>query len=275
MDDLALAHHLATVATAAVAPYLHERPEATTKADGSPVTEADLAIETALLAELAHHRPDDDVLSEESGLIPASTASSQAAHDATVVPGERCWVLDPLDGTEAFLAGTRSWGTHVALQVDGTTVLGVITRPTERRRWWAVRDRGAWTASDDEVSGPTDQALALGGHRLQVSCGAELVRARVGGFAIETSALARAISRHARWTSDPLSPVLALAEGRMEAVIATGGQVWDHAPQVLLVTEAGGTFTDPGGLQRPDVGGGIYSNGRLDVSALAAAAWPT
>lgn len=275
MDDLALAHHLATVATAAAAPYLHERPAATTKSDGSPVTEADLAIETALLAELAHHRRDDDVLAEESGLISASTASSQAAHGATVVPGERCWVLDPLDGTEAFLAGKRSWGTHVALQVDGTTVLGVITRPTEGRRWWAVRGRGAWTASDVEVSDLTDQALALTGRRLRVSSGAELVRARVGGFATETSALARAVSRHARWTSDPLSPVLGLAEGRLEAVVATGGQVWDHAPQVLLVMEAGGAFTDPQRLQRPDAGGGVYSNGRLDVSVLAAAAWPT
>ncbi len=88
------------------------------------------------------------------------------------------------------------------------------------------------------------------------------------------SALAQAVSRRALWVTDPLSPVLALAEGRLEAAVATGGQVWDHAPQVLLVTEAGGGFLDPDGGQRPDRGAGLYSNGLIDTAALVAEAWP-
>lgn len=273
MDDVELAHRLATVATTAAAPYMRLRPTANTKPDGSPVTEADLAIEAALLSEVAKHRPDDEVLSEEGGLLatPGAALYEEAEQLTSRASSRRRWVLDPLDGTEVFLASRQAWGTHIALQVDGATVIGLITRPTQRRRWWARRGHGACTASEADNWGGSVGAI---GRRLQVSDLADLTQARVGGFAAETSALARAVAHHAHWATDPLSPVLALAEGRLEAVVATGGQVWDHAPQVLLVTEAGGRFTDPEGGQRPDRGGGIYSNGRLDTSALRAAAWP-
>jgi fructose-1,6-bisphosphatase/inositol monophosphatase family enzyme len=54
-----------------------------------------------------------------------------------------------------------------------------------------------------------------------------------------------------------------LLEGRLDAIVASAGGIWDHAPAVLLTEEAGGQFCDHGGGSSLDAGGGIYSNGRL------------
>ena len=168
----------------------------------------------------------------------------------------RRWILDPIDGTEPFLAGERSWGTHVALEVDGEIVVAVITRPSERRRWWAVLEEGAWSGPDSEVMSRRTP--------VRVSSVSELGQARVGGFHPATSTVVRAVAGSTRWVEDPLGPVIALVDGRIDVVLASGGQVWDHAPRVLLVAEAGGRSTDLEGGRRPDRGGGTYTNGHLD-----------
>ena len=83
------------------------------------------------------------------------------------------------------------------------------------------------------------------------------------------SPLARAIDRVARWRSAS-SPILALLDGEVDAVVSEGGYEWDHAPALVLVAEAGGRFTDPHGGTRFDLRGGLYSNGHLhdELAAL-------
>jgi histidinol-phosphatase len=66
------------------------------------------------------------------------------------------------------------------------------------------------------------------------------------------------------WVTDPVSILAAMLEGSVDAMIDDGGQVWDLAPRTLLVTEAGGSFRDPHGGSRLDLGGGLYTNGHLD-----------
>lgn len=154
----------------------------------------------------------------------------------------RRWILEPVDGTDPFLAGQRDWGTHVALEVDGELQVVVLTRPTKRRRWWAVRDPGA--------------------------------------FVDARSVLADTVRQHAHWVEDPLGPVVGLLEGRVDAVLGPGGAIWDHAPQVLLTIEAGGRYTDRIGGHQLDAGGGLYTNGRLDelihaTRGLRQPDWPT
>lgn len=83
-------------------------------------------------------------LSEESG----ETTTARPARHGPV----RRWILDPIDGTDPFLAGHRAWGTHIALEVDGDLELAALTRLTEQRRWWAV---GGFT---DTHSGLADAA---------------------------------------------------------------------------------------------------------------------
>lgn len=212
------------------------------------MSEADLAVDQALLDLLGSERPDDSLLSEESG---------PREGDRPGDPGVgRRWILDPIDGTDPFLAGQRAWGTHVALEADGELQVVVLTRPTEKRRWWAVRGHGAWSSHE---AAPLDTS-----HDLTVSTVADLADARVGGFVETRSVLADAARRHASWAEDPLGPVVGLIEGRLDVVLGPGGAVWDHAPQVLFTIEAGGRYTDPGGGHQLDAGGGLYTNGLLD-----------
>jgi len=209
------------------------------KADRSLVTEADLAIERAMIARLAFERPADGILAEESGAIEGTSG--------------RDWILDPIDGTADFVAGGSCYGTHIALSDRGRVLVAVITRPRARRRWWAAAGQRAWTNTS-----------APGNRPLHVSAVAQLHRARVGGLLETGSPVRNLLGARATWVDDKLSVVAALIEGRIDAVVDDAGDPWDIAPATLLVMEAGGRFTDPSGGQRLDLGGAIYTNGLLD-----------
>ena len=103
-----------------------------TKPDLTPVTDADRSAEELLRSSLTTHRPDDSVFGEELGGTPAFTG--------------RQWVLDPIDGTKNFVRGVPVWSTLIALLVDGTPVVGVVSAPALGRRWWAGEGEGAFTS---------------------------------------------------------------------------------------------------------------------------------
>ena len=88
------------------------------------MSEADLEVDRRLLEALLAAQPEDAVLSEESGRARGTSP--------------RRWILDPIDGTFNFVEAKPAWGTHVALEVDGELVLGLITRPVHEQRWWAT-----------------------------------------------------------------------------------------------------------------------------------------
>lgn len=240
-DDVRLTHELADIADQTSWSYFGQGVAHQTKGDGSLVTAADLATERAMLALLRERRPDDAVLSEESGSHGAAT---------------RRWILDPIDGTAQFVAGERDWGSHVALEVAGEVCVAVITRPCVQRRWWAVRGFGAYTSNSDAPLA-TDRPLRVSDQR-------SLDQARVGGYLPPGSDSQVALSSRATWVIDPVSIHAAVLEGSVDAMIDDGGHVWDLAPRKLLVTEAGGRFRDPHGGSRLDLGGGLYTNGHLE-----------
>ncbi len=93
------------------------------KADGSPVTDADLACEAVLLAGLAKRFPQDSIVSEESGLSGG--------------PGAYRWLVDPIDGTNAFVEGLAHWGPTLArVDASGRAVLGATSLPRLSETWW-------------------------------------------------------------------------------------------------------------------------------------------
>jgi len=235
-DDLALAHRLAFIAGEMALDHLRRGVTTKPKADKSPVSDADVAIEHRLRELLAEHRPNDAVLGEELG-----------AHGSS----ERLWLLDPIDGTSSFVSGQPEWGTHVALQNNGVVVLGVITRPALRRVWWASRGSGAYRSETSSSNGV----------RLRVSPITELRSSRVTMWTEEQSSTVARLKRAARWVEPDLGAILRLAEGQLEAVIDPSGKPWDHAPAVVLVEEAGGRFSDPMGGHRLDLGEGRFTNG--------------
>ena len=250
--DVDLALELADVATAAVRPFVADAVAHDTKTDGSPVSQADWAAEAAMLEVLASERPDDGVLSEESGLV------------ASVGAAGRRWLLDPIDGTVQFVSGGLHWGTHVALEVDGRVVLGVITRPRRSMRWWAAAGWGAFTESDG--------SSAAGRQALAVSTTDSLRGARIGQFAMGASPLAEVLGAAGAHVRPPAtgSPVLDLVEGRLDAVIAYRcGFAWDHTPAVALAREAGGRFVDPSGGESCAARGGVYANAHVLAELLA------
>src|SRR5271166_3867530 len=129
--DLGFAHVLADAAddiTMRRFRALDLRVEA--KPDQSPVTDADLAVEESLRNVLGRSRPRDAMLGEEFG----RTGSSQ-----------RCWVIDPIDGTKNYVRGVPVWATLIGLMDASDVIVGVVSAPALGRRWWAARDGGAWT----------------------------------------------------------------------------------------------------------------------------------
>jgi histidinol-phosphatase len=100
------------------------------KPDLTPVSDADVAVEESLRNVLSRSRPRDAVLGEETG----HTGSSQ-----------RCWVIDPIDGTKNFVRGVPVWATLIGLMDEDEVIAGVVSAPALGRRWWAARDGGAWT----------------------------------------------------------------------------------------------------------------------------------
>lgn len=125
----ALAEELADAAGAAIRPHYRQRLAVETKADASPVTVADRAAEQAMRTILTEQRPDDGVMGEEFG--------------SERTDAEYVWVLDPIDGTKAFISGLPTFGTLIALMERGTAVLGVIDQPVSGERWVGVQGRGA------------------------------------------------------------------------------------------------------------------------------------
>jgi histidinol-phosphatase len=245
-EDLAFARRLAEQAAALALEYFRRGVSAQRKPDGSPVTEADVAVERRLRELIADERPLDGVLGEELGET-GSTA--------------RRWVLDPIDGTSHFVAGRPQWGNHVALEIEGEIVVGVITRPVLGTSWWASRGAGA-----HRTGGGADTRLA-------VSRVSELRESRVTLWTRAEDSTIEQLAQNCRWIQPDLDCLLRLAEGELEALVDRSGKPWDLAPAVVLVEEAGGRFSDPQGGRRLDLGDGRFSNGMIhgELEALLAA----
>ena len=121
-EDLGLALELAGHADV-VTMHRFEAADLSVKAkpDMTPVSDADLACEKKLRAELKKARPQDEVLGEEFGGEPVTSG--------------RQWVIDPIDGTKNYVRGVPVWATLISLLEDGEPVVSVVSAPALRRRW--------------------------------------------------------------------------------------------------------------------------------------------
>jgi histidinol-phosphatase len=246
-DDLALALELADAADdLTLSRFRALDLDVAAKPDLTPVSDADLAVETALREVLLQARPDDAVLGEEHG---------------TTGTGPRQWVLDPIDGTKNFVRGVPVWATLIALQIDGQVDVGVVSAPALGRRWWAARGLGAFADGEpirvSQVARLADASLSYS------SLSGWEAQARLPGL-LE---LSRRCWR-TRAYGDFWSHVL-VAEGAVDASFEPEVSLWDLAPLQVIVEEAGGTFTDLSGRARPDGGSAVCSNGLLHEEVLA------
>jgi histidinol-phosphatase len=247
-DDLALAQELADAADViTMARFRATDLRVETKPDMSPVSEADRAVESDMRSRIAEARPGDGVLGEEEGDHVSSS--------------ERRWILDPIDGTRAYVRGLPVFASLIALQVDGRIDLGIVSAPGLRRRWWAARGLGAFANGlPIHVSAVTSVADAF------ISTGdlAHFDSARRAAY----MALA-AQSWNGRALGDFWSHML-VAEGTIDIAVEPLGAVWDYAALQPIVEEAGGRFTDFEGVARFDGTTAISTNGLLHDAVVGA-----
>jgi histidinol-phosphatase len=216
------------------------------KADTGIVTEVDLAIEQAMRELLSRTRPSDAILGEESGRSGA---------------GARTWMLDPIDGTDAFVAGGTDWSTLISLVEDDVPVVGVVSHPSEQRRWWAGRGLGAFGDGTPISVSTTDRmAEARLCDDFRVSIGQGLENNPLPGLA-----------RLCAWVHpyhDRLD-FLRIAEGDVDLVVGWhAGAGPDLFSQVCIVIEAGGRFSDLAGRLDVDADVWVVSNGTLHDEAV-------
>lgn len=193
-----------------------------TKADGSPVTEADVAAERAIRRIVLGRFPEDGFFGEETA--------------ADRLDAERLWIVDPIDGTKSFVRQYPMFSTQIALMRQGRLELGVSSAPVYGETAWAERGQGAWMSGERlAVSriGTLEQATLSTGNLRSLAAGPRW------------AALGRMVERldRIRGFGDFLHYHL-LAAGKIEAVIESDINILDIAALTVIVEEAGGRVTD-------------------------------
>jgi inositol-phosphate phosphatase/L-galactose 1-phosphate phosphatase/histidinol-phosphatase len=221
-DLISFAEHLADVAGAVV--RRHFRNPALTveaKPDLSPVTDADRAIEEALRAEVARAHPGHGFVGEE--------------FEPVEPDAEHVWVVDPIDGTKAFLAGKPTFGTLIALLRQGKPLLGVIDHPALGERWIGASGHPT-THNGKTVQArrcPELKAAVLYASSPEMFKGAERDRFEALRSSVRVNG----------WGTDCLAYGL-LASGFVDLVAESSMGPHDFLPLVPVVEGAGGRITD-------------------------------
>ncbi|MEO1910387.1 MAG: inositol monophosphatase family protein [Paracoccus sp. (in: a-proteobacteria)] len=221
------AHDMADAARKAILPLFrsddlvadNKRP-----ADFDPVTEADRAAEQAMRQVLARNRPDDAILGEEYGHSPGTSGLT--------------WILDPIDGTRAFISGAASWGVLIGLSDGQDVVYGLIDQPYIGERFEGGFGIARMTGPHGTRSLKTRRDVALDRATLMTTF-PEV------GTASEAQAFRRVADRVrlTRYGLDCYAYAL-LALGQIDLVIEAGLQSYDIAGPLAVVQAAGGIVTD-------------------------------
>ncbi len=256
VDDglIAFANRLADAGGAVIRPYFRKPLDVTNKKGEhafDPVTEADRGAERAMRALIAKERPDDGILGEEFG-----EAAGKNSYR---------WVLDPVDGTRAFITGRHEWGQLIALEEAGRPVLGILDQPVLGERFIGV-------------NGAAHLVQAGRSTAIQVRACADISEAVLCAtdpsayMSPEQQAAFTRVHHKARLTryGGDCYIFAALAMGFVDVIIEAGFKAWDAAALIPLVEGAGGIMTswDGGSAQS---GKTILAAGdkRLHAQAMA------
>ena len=229
VDDglIAFANRLADAGGAVIRPYFRQRLDVSHKPGKhafDPVTEADRGAERVMRDLVAKERPEDGILGEEYG-----EAAGRNSHR---------WVLDPLDGTRAFITGRHEWGQLIALEENGRPVLGILDQPVLGERFIGVNGAAHLVQAGRttplkvrECAGLSEAVLCTTDPSTYFSPEQQAAFARV-----------RAKARLTRFGGDCYL-FAAMAMGFVDLIIEAGFQAWDVAALVPLVEGAGGIIT--------------------------------
>ena len=245
--ELDKALEAATAAAEIARGYYRSNLSVTIKEDRTPVTKADVECERAIREILLGAFPDYGFYGEETGKTRTDAGES--------------WLVDPIDGTKAFVRRYPFFSTQIALLRDGELVLGVSCASMFGETAWAERDKGAW----------------LNDERVHVSDIADLEAAAVSAGNLRSMAADGAWSRYGEVVAEAdrirgygdFYHYHLLAAGKIDAVIESDVNILDIAALAVIVEEAGGVFTDLQGA-RPGLGttSVLAANPRLHAALL-------
>ncbi len=239
------AHALADAARNTILPYFRSgglKTENKASSGFDPVTVADRAAETAMRQILAARRPDDAILGEEYGAQPGSSGLK--------------WVLDPIDGTRAFVAGAPTWGVLIAVADETGPIYGLIDQPYIGERFEGGFGRA-------QLTGPQGvMPLVVRGDRplnraILMTTFPEVGTAEEGSAFAE---VARAVQL-TRYGMDCYAYAL-LAAGQIDLVIEAGLSAYDIQAPIAVIEAAGGIVTDWQGGPAHEGGRALAAAGR-------------
>ena len=216
------------------------------KADRTPVTKADRECETRIVDILRAQFPDHGVLGEEFGEQPGN--------------GSARWIIDPIDGTKNFIRGIPFFATLIALEEDDEITAGVMYAPAIDELLYAQKGQGAYANGKQvhvsDIAQLEDAMLIHGGlHDLKVRpCWQPFLRLVDG-------------SARQRGFGDALGHSLVM-QGLAEVALEPEIKPWDVATSKIIVTEAGGRFSDFAGSPSIYSGDAVISNGRVHDEVL-------
>jgi myo-inositol-1(or 4)-monophosphatase len=219
-EDYALLKNAAREAGKLALTYFRKSIIVKRKIDGSEVSEADLALDVALKLELHVPRPDYGWLSEET------------EDDRERLKSDRVWVVDPIDGTNAFLRHVPEWTVSAALVEDGLPVLGAVFNPATGEFFHAMRGKGAFL-NDEPIAASNKSTLE----------GALLIAS--GGLFKKKIWKEPWPEVNTKWVNSVAYRLALVACGQADATISLSNKSeWDLAAAALIVEEAGGIVTD-------------------------------
>tara|TARA_Y100000385_G_scaffold278698_1_gene327363 strand:+ start:69 stop:857 length:789 start_codon:yes stop_codon:yes gene_type:complete len=221
------------------------------KANTSPVTQADIEIETMIRDAAMHQFSNLTIVGEECG---------EEAPQEPQKTGVRL-IIDPIDATANFIRGVPFFGTLLAFEENGVITDGLISAPAIGATWWASRGSGAfYNGQSMQVSGIDSVADACVFHGALYGYEAQGLPAGFQTFLART--------KRQRGFGDFYAPML-VAMGSGECSVDANLQCWDMAPIQVILEEAGGQFSDFSGIPSIYSNHMVCSNGRVHEACLA------
>jgi histidinol-phosphatase len=224
------------------------------KADDSPVTIADRSAEELLRKRIGERFPRDAIIGEEFG--------EQAGQSGFQ------WILDPIDGTKSFIHGVPLYTTLVAVLQNDEPRIGVIQAPALSETVYAERGSGCWYFDGSAVPQRARvSSVAPLNRGLLLTSELEGFRGHQKGDATDMYMRLQRAARVARTWGDGYG-YLMVATGRAEVMIDPIMNLWDAAPLLPIIEEAGGHFSDWAGNPTIRAGESLATNGRVKDEVL-------
>lgn len=227
-DLLKVTHHLADLSGKEILPYFRTIISVDNKEGKGlfdPVTKADRDAESMIRAFLNIHHKEESVYGEEFGFDQK--------------PSDLCWIIDPIDGTRAFMLGSPLWGTLIGVNFKDAPLIGLMNQPFTKERFWASPEGAFGRWQDKERRLRVRTCNDLSDAVITTTCPDHFATKED----LERFDRLRHHCKMTRFGGDCYNYCL-LAMGQIDLIAETGLAPFDIAPLIPIVSQAGGVITD-------------------------------